>query len=68
MEVKCVFVKDKRYRGVKEESDGGLRAVLLVGWSGGLTAPNGCLDVFNAAKAGVVKKLSWNSVDCYKCW
>ena len=66
--MKCVFVKDKGYRGVKEESDGGLRAVLLVGWRSGLRAPNGCLDVFNVAKAGVVKKLNWNSVDNYKCW
>ena len=66
--MKCVFVNDKRYRGVKEESDGGLRAVLLVGWSCGLRAPDSYLDMFNVAKAGVVKKLNWNSVDCYKCW
>ena len=66
--MKCVFVKDKRYRGVKEESDGGLRAVLLVGWSSVLRAPKGCLDVFNVTETGVVKKLCWNSIDRNKCW
>ena len=63
--MKCVFVKDKGYRGMKEESDGGLRAVLMVGWSCGLRAPDGYLDVFDVGKSGVVEKLDWNSVDCY---
>ena len=68
LEVEYVFVKDKGDRGVKEESDGELRAVLLDGWGCGEKAPDGHFEVLDITKAGVVEKLNWNSVDCDECW
>ena len=68
LEVKCVFVRDKRCWGVKEESDGGQRVVLLVRLGCGLGAPDGYLDVLDVGEAGVIQKLNRSSVDCYECW
>ena len=62
------FVRNKGCGGVKEESDGGLRAVLLVGLGCGLGATDGYLDVLDVGEAGVIQKLNWGSVDCNECW
>ena len=68
LEAKCVFMKDKRCWGVKEESDGGQRVVLLVRLGCGVGAPDGYLDVLDVGEAGVIQKLNRSSVDCYECW
>ena len=54
LEVKCVFVGDKRYWGVKEESDGGQRVVLLVRLGCGLGAADRNLDVLDVGDGGVI--------------
>ena len=68
LEVKCVFVRNKRCWGVKEESDGGQRVVLLVRLGCGLGAKDGYLDVLDVGEAGVIQKLNRSSVDCYERW
>ena len=68
LEVKCVFVKDKRYWGEKEESDGRQRVVWLVRWGCVLGAEDRNLEVFGIGDAGVVKKLNRNPVDSYERW
>ncbi len=68
LEVKCVLVRDKRCWGVKEESDGGWRVVLLVRLGCGLGATAGYFDVLDVGEAGVIQKLNRSSVDCYECW
>ena len=68
LEVKCVSVRDKRYWGEKEESDGGQRVAWLVRWGCVLGAEDGNFEVFGVGDAGVVTKLNWNPVDCDECW
>ena len=68
LEVKCVFVKDKRYWGVKEESDGRQRVEWLVRLGCGLGAPDVYLDVLDVGDAGVIQKLHRSPVDCNECW
>ena len=68
LEVKCVSVRDKRYWGEKEESDGGQRVAWLVRWGCVLGAADGNLEVFGVGDARVVPELSGNPVDSDERW